>query len=112
LAWAFVIKFLNKGIKLTLLLQNTDACRTSGFFLQREVHAFVVKVHAMNLPVRATTIIFICNNCSKVFDTKACLDGLKKMIAPGFRITGHEIILYGNCANCRHSYSTQFSDRS
>jgi Fur family ferric uptake transcriptional regulator len=46
---------------------------------------------------------FHCNRCGRVFDTKACLDGLKKMIAPGFRITRHEIILYGECASCRHA---------
>jgi Fur family transcriptional regulator, ferric uptake regulator len=46
---------------------------------------------------------FRCNECGRVFDTKACADGLKKMTAPGFRVTSHEIILYGECAACRRA---------
>lgn len=46
---------------------------------------------------------FHCTQCGRVFDTKACVKDLKKMIAPGFRISNHDIILYGECAACRAS---------
>ena len=44
---------------------------------------------------------FQCTRCSRVYDMKACLNGLKKMLLPGFRMTNHDVILYGECAKCR-----------
>jgi ABC-type uncharacterized transport system YnjBCD permease subunit len=41
---AFVVEFLNKGVKLPLLLQNVGTGRACGFFLQSQVHAFMPTV--------------------------------------------------------------------
>jgi Fe2+ or Zn2+ uptake regulation protein len=36
-----------------------------------------------------------------VFETKACLGDLRRLVPRRFQLTGHEIVLYGCCAECR-----------
>ena len=43
---------------------------------------------------------FFCRTCGGVFELEKCLDGIKKMAPPGFRVEDHEIILYGACKTC------------
>ena len=44
---------------------------------------------------------FHCRNCGQVFDLQKCVAGGLKGLAPaGFRVTDHEIILYGFCKSC------------
>jgi Fur family ferric uptake transcriptional regulator len=44
---------------------------------------------------------FHCRNCGQVFDLQKCVAGGLKSLAPaGFRVTDHEIILYGFCKSC------------
>ena len=43
---------------------------------------------------------FHCRSCQRVFDFQKCVEGLKKLAPPGFRVMDHEIILYGHCRNC------------
>ena len=43
---------------------------------------------------------FLCRTCGEVFDLKSCLDGIRKMAPPKFRVEDHEIILYGACEKC------------
>ena len=43
---------------------------------------------------------FLCRTCGEVFDLKKCLEGIKKMAPPRFRVEDHEIILYGACSGC------------
>jgi Fur family ferric uptake transcriptional regulator len=44
---------------------------------------------------------FQCNQCGRVFETKACIDDLRRLVPRRFQMTGHEIVLYGRCAECR-----------
>ena len=44
---------------------------------------------------------FQCNRCGRIFETKACLGNLRRLVPRRFQITGHEIVLYGRCAECR-----------
>ncbi|MCK9589670.1 MAG: transcriptional repressor [Terrimicrobiaceae bacterium] len=43
---------------------------------------------------------FLCRGCGEVFELKKCLEGIKKLAPPRFRVEDHEIILYGACENC------------
>lgn len=43
---------------------------------------------------------FHCGKCRRVFDLQRCVEGLRGLAPDGFRITGHEIILYGLCRVC------------
>jgi Fur family ferric uptake transcriptional regulator len=44
---------------------------------------------------------FQCNECGRVFETKACIDNLRRLLPRRFQLTGHEIVLYGRCSECR-----------
>jgi len=43
---------------------------------------------------------FRCSACQGVFCMEGCVEGLKKLLPKGFRMTGHDIVLYGLCAQC------------
>lgn len=44
---------------------------------------------------------FQCNACGRVFETKACPGNLRRLVPRRFQLTGHELVLYGRCAECR-----------
>src|SRR5947207_10944280 len=43
---------------------------------------------------------FQCNDCGRVFETKACVGNLKRLLPRRFQLTGHELVLYGRCPEC------------
>lgn len=46
---------------------------------------------------------FRCRGCDAVFDLQGCVAGLKRLAPKGFRVTGHDIVLYGSCPVCSAS---------
>jgi Fur family ferric uptake transcriptional regulator len=45
---------------------------------------------------------FQCERCDRVFDVGGCLDNLRTMVPPKFRVREHALTLYGLCAACAH----------
>lgn len=43
---------------------------------------------------------FSCSRCERVFDLEGCLGGIDRLLPQGFLLEGHEIFLYGVCADC------------
>ena len=43
---------------------------------------------------------FHCRKCHVVFDLEKCVEGLKNLVPRGFKVTDHEITLYGLCKSC------------
>jgi len=43
---------------------------------------------------------FLCQQCRRLFDLLGCARGVKSLAPSGFRVQGHEIVLYGECASC------------
>ena len=43
---------------------------------------------------------FVCRVCKKVFEVHGCGGSIHKMVPAGFAMDGHEITLYGSCAEC------------
>lgn len=43
---------------------------------------------------------FQCEKCERVFDVAGCLDNLRKLAPPKFRVREHAVTLYGLCAAC------------
>ena len=43
---------------------------------------------------------FHCRRCDGVFEVDACPAGIRGLLPRGFRLEGHEIVLYGLCARC------------
>ena len=44
---------------------------------------------------------FRCDRCDSVFDLEGCVTGLERLLPEGFRMTDHDIVLYGPCSACR-----------
>ena len=43
---------------------------------------------------------FRCRKCNGVFEVNACPQDVQSLAPPGFKIEGHEVVLYGLCASC------------
>lgn len=43
---------------------------------------------------------FRCEDCDRVFDVHGCPGGLSRMLPEGFTLGGHELTLWGQCAEC------------
>jgi Fur family ferric uptake transcriptional regulator len=43
---------------------------------------------------------FQCRQCGRVFDIAGCPGSLDALAPPGFITDGHELTLYGRCAEC------------
>jgi len=43
---------------------------------------------------------FACTGCGRVFELEGCSYKGDKGVPPGFKVEGHELILYGKCRHC------------
>ena len=43
---------------------------------------------------------FLCLRCDRVYDIGGCSASLRQGLRNGFRVDGHEVVLYGTCAAC------------
>jgi Fur family ferric uptake transcriptional regulator len=43
---------------------------------------------------------FHCRSCERVFEVDDCPGDVGRIAPPGFRVDGHEIVLFGTCAAC------------
>jgi Fur family ferric uptake transcriptional regulator len=43
---------------------------------------------------------FHCRSCERVFEVEDCPGNVARIAPPGFRVDGHEIVLFGTCAGC------------
>jgi Fur family ferric uptake transcriptional regulator len=44
---------------------------------------------------------FHCKQCGRVYELQGCEASFRHMIPRGFHVTGHEVVLYGTCNDCR-----------
>ena len=43
---------------------------------------------------------FQCDKCERAFDIAGCIDNLRKLVPPQFRIRRHSVTVYGLCDSC------------
>lgn len=43
---------------------------------------------------------FSCRECGQVFEVDGCPADLETLAPQGFAVDGHEVVLYGRCAEC------------
>ena len=43
---------------------------------------------------------FHCRACGKLFELEGCPEGLRQLTPAGFQMEAHEVVLYGQCAEC------------
>lgn len=48
---------------------------------------------------------FLCRGCQKVFDIHGCPGALAQLLPAGFSIDGHDLTLYGLCADCQAGHA-------
>ena len=46
---------------------------------------------------------FLCSECDRAFDIEGCVGQVDRLVPSGFRVETHEILLYGECADCRRA---------
>jgi Fur family transcriptional regulator, ferric uptake regulator len=44
---------------------------------------------------------FHCEKCGRVFELHGCVERLAELVPAGFKMTGHDLLLYGQCRACR-----------
>lgn len=44
---------------------------------------------------------FHCQGCGRVFELHGCVERLAELVPRGFKMTGHDLLLYGLCRACR-----------
>ncbi len=44
---------------------------------------------------------FLCRRCGRMFEVEGCPRNLVSMVPNGFRLEGHDVLLYGSCDECR-----------
>jgi Fur family ferric uptake transcriptional regulator len=44
---------------------------------------------------------FFCPHCRRLYSLPGCVPGVRRLAPRGFAVEGHEIVLYGRCADCR-----------
>ena len=50
---------------------------------------------------------FQCRQCDRVFDVHHCPGDFKQLAPAGFQVDGHELTLYGRCADCSTEQAPQ-----
>lgn len=43
---------------------------------------------------------FRCRSCHRVFEIDGCPPNMKRLAPRGFRLEGHDVVLYGTCTTC------------
>jgi len=43
---------------------------------------------------------FLCTNCNKLFEVHSCPGNVDELAPEGFKVSRHEITLYGECESC------------
>lgn len=43
---------------------------------------------------------FVCDECGRVYEVEGCPGGISAVVPDGFRLTRHEVVLYGACPSC------------
>jgi Fur family ferric uptake transcriptional regulator len=46
---------------------------------------------------------FLCSSCERAFDLEGCVRHLDRLTPKGFQVERHEILLFGECADCRRA---------
>ena len=46
---------------------------------------------------------FLCSVCERVFDLIGCVGDLDRLLPGSFRMSGHEVLIFGTCSGCEES---------
>ena len=46
---------------------------------------------------------FVCTGCARVYELDGCSSEIRGDLPSGFRATGHDVTIYGDCATCHEA---------
>jgi len=85
------------GLGIATVYRNLKALLTDGFLTPVELPG---KTNRYELAGKQHHHHFHCRTCDRVFEVLSCPPGLERMTPAGFRLSGHELVLFGECAQC------------
>lgn len=87
-----------KGISLATVYRNIGALVEDKWLTAVELPGESTRYEVSG---KAHHHHFHCSDCGKVFELEGCSLQMKPKLPRGFRVTGHEFVVYGVCAHCR-----------
>lgn len=86
-----------RGLGIATVYRNIKMLLEEGWLTPVELPGEVTRYE---LAGKAHHHHFHCRKCGRVFELNACLPNVGQLAPAGFRVTGHELLLYGNCEEC------------
>ena len=94
------LRTANSGIGLATVYRALKRGVADEELVSVELQAGSVRYELANLDHHHH---FICTNCDRAFDLEGCVGKIEQLAPRGFRVTNHEILLQGVCADCRRA---------
>lgn len=85
------------GLGIATVYRNVRAMLDEGWIVPVEIPGEPTRYERSG---KAHHHHFQCERCDRVFDFTGCLDNLRKLAPPKFRVKEHALTLYGLCASC------------
>ncbi|MDE0358403.1 MAG: transcriptional repressor [Gammaproteobacteria bacterium] len=86
------------SLGLATVYRNVKALADDGWLSQVELPGGGLRYELAERPHHHH---FLCRSCDLAFDIHRCPDEVEELAPEGFEVDGHELILFGRCAECR-----------
>lgn len=86
------------GIGTATVYRIVNRSVESGYLRRVELPGSPARFEPADLPHHHH---FECDSCRRVFDVPGCAHGLSSLAPKGFEVESHEIILRGQCPECK-----------
>ena len=87
-----------EGLGLATVYRALKALEEDGWIVRSAIAGDNAVYEVANKPHHHH---FQCSVCDRIFDVPGCPIERVVSVPKGFHVTGHEVILYGECAGCR-----------
>ncbi len=86
------------SLGLATVYRNVKALTDDGWLSEVELPGGGIRYELAERPHHHH---FLCRSCDLAFDVHRCPDEIEELAPEGFEVDGHELILFGRCAECR-----------
>lgn len=85
------------GLGIATVYRNIRALVDEGWLTTVELPGEVARYELHGKPHHHH---FHCRRCDRVYEVEGCPGSLQALVPSGFALDGHEVVLYGLCAEC------------
>ncbi len=85
------------GLGIATVYRNIRALVDEGWLTPVELPGEVPRYELHGKPHHHH---FHCRRCDRVYEVEGCPGTLQGLVPSGFALDGHEVVLYGTCAEC------------